>query len=397
MSGRRTQGTGSIIRRGKTYTVVLDLGRGPDDRRIRRWHPGYTTKKAAEKGLVDLLAKLERGEYVEPDKDTFGAYLERWLEYKAGRVEPETVERYRELLTDYVIPRIGHVKVQKLKPLHLVDLYAALGREGRRRRRRKDGAPEGLSPRTILHVHRAINGALRQAVKWHVVAANVALAVDPPAVPEVPMVTLSHEQARTLMAGADGLMRALVHVALATGMRRGELAALRWSHVDLEAGTVRVEAAVRATKKVGTRIKAPKTQAGRREVVLPAFAVAELRRHRAQQKADRLACGGAYDLEADRVFAREDGAPLSPDALTHRFRTVADRAGLPRSVHLHTLRHSAASFLAAEGTSASDIAAVLGHADGGGLAMRVYVHPLPEAQARAAARLERALGDAAGE
>jgi len=97
------------------------------------------------------------------------------------------------------------------------------------------------------------------------------------------------------------------------------------------------------------------------------------------------------------VFARVDGSPLSPDALTHRFRTVADRAGLPRSVHLHTLRHSAASFLAAEGTSASDIAAVLGHADGGGLAMRVYVHPLPEAQARAAARLERALGNAAAE
>lgn len=289
MSGRRTQGTGSIIRRGKTYTVVLDLGRGPDDKRIRRWHPGYATKKAAEKGLVDLLAKLERGEYVEPDKDTFGAYLERWLEYKAGRIEPETVERYRELLADYITPRIGHIKVQKLKPLHLVDLYAALGREGRRRR--TDDGPTGLAPRTILHVHRAIYGALKQAVRWHVVTANVAQAVDPPTVPGASMVTLSQEQARALMAAADGCMRALVNVALATGMRRGELAALRWANVDLEAGTVRVEAAVRATKKSGTRIKAPKTQAGRREVVLPAFAVAELRRHRAEQAADRLACG----------------------------------------------------------------------------------------------------------
>src|SRR5512132_430676 len=93
---------GTVIKRGNGYSVILDLGRGPDGKRIRKWHPGYRTKRDAERARVKLLAELDNGGYVDPAKLTLAEYLERWLTYKAGRVEPETVDRYRELLESYV-------------------------------------------------------------------------------------------------------------------------------------------------------------------------------------------------------------------------------------------------------------------------------------------------------
>jgi integrase len=127
-------------------------------------------------------------------------------------------------------------------------------------------------------------------------------------------------------------------------------------------------------------------------IELHPFAVAKLRRHRFEQARMRLFFGPGYDVDADLVIAKADGSAYHPDSLTNAFRLLARKVGLPGRVSLHGLRHAVASFLAAEGTSASDIAAVLGHADRGQLAQRVYIRPLEDAPARAAKRLGRALG-----
>jgi integrase len=123
-------------------------------------------------------------------------------------------------------------------------------------------------------------------------------------------------------------------------------------------------------------VKDPKTEAGIRPVVLGPSTVAALKRLRAGQAQRRLLLGAGYDSEADLVICKPDGCPYRPDSISGEFRKFVDAIGLPRSVH--TLRHSAASFLAAAGAHPSDIAAQLGHADGGALAMRVYVHPMRE-------------------
>jgi integrase len=120
--------------------------------------------------------------------------------------------------------------------------------------------------------------------------------------------------------------------------------------------------------------------------------VAALRRHRTDQLELRLAFAGAYRADLDLVICHADGSPFRPDSASQAFRRLVDRAGLPRGVHVHTLRHSVASFLAAAGVPASDIAAQLGHADGGALALRVYVHPLEENRRRAGATLDRVIG-----
>jgi integrase len=243
-------------------------------------------------------------------------------------------------------------------------------------------------------VHRAVHRALRQAVRWQLLARNPAQDLELPDVKDPAMVTLDPDQARRLLAAvetAPAWLRAMTTLGLALGCRRGELLALRWADVDLDAGVVRIGRSLRI---VGGRlaVKGPKTERGHRTLALPAFAAAALRRHRADQARLRLLLAGDYDAEADLVCAHDDGRPVRPDYASAAFRTLVRRAGLPPAVHVHTLRHSAASFLAAAGVPASDIARQLGHADGGGLALRVYVHSLPDAAVKAAAHLDRAIG-----
>jgi integrase len=128
--------------------------------------------------------------------------------------------------------------------------------------------------------------------------------------------------------------------------------------------------------------------------VLGPAVVAELRRHRAEQLERRLIFGPAYRVEHYLVVAKIDGAPIRPDYASQAFRNLVRRVGLPETVHVHTLRHSAASFLAAAGVPLSDIAAQLGHRDGGALALRVHVHSLPEGLARADAHLDSVVAGA---
>jgi integrase len=377
---------GTVIKRGSTYSVVLDLGRGPDGKRIRKWHSGYRTKRDAEGARVELLSRLRHGEYVDPSALTLAGLFDRVFDYleSIGR-DARTVERHRELARLHVVPYLGGVRLQQLAPVHLSELYARLLREGRR-----DGRPGGLAPRTVGHVHRTVHRALRQAVRWQLLARNVASDLELPSVPKAAMVTLTREQARALLDAAKTrpLMYWLVLLGVATGARLGELLALRWADVDLDAGTVRIGASRRI---VGGRmeVKPPKTEAGERTVALGSATVAALRRLRAEQAGRRLVLGGDYDAAADLVICKPDGRPYRPDAASTMFRKFVDAAGLPRTVHVHTLRHSAASFLAAAGVPASDIAAQLGHADGGALALRVYVHPLEENRRRAAEHLDR--------
>jgi integrase len=171
------------------------------------------------------------------------------------------------------------------------------------------------------------------------------------------------------------------------------LLALAWPDVDLDQGTVRIG---RSRRIVGgqMQVKGPKTEAGYRTVVIGPTVIAALRRLRVEQAERRLILGADYHDE-DLVICKPDGRPYRPDSTSTQFRKFADSIGLPKTVHVHTLRHSAASFLAAAGVPASDIAAQLGHRDGGALALRIYVHPLAEGLARAGAHLDQVVGGSA--
>jgi integrase len=366
------------------YYVVVEGPRTADGRRRRLWSCSFTTKRAAEEALTAELSRRHRGVLLNTQQLTVAEYVEQWLTHMATIREPSTVHRYGELLRGHVSPMLGHVQLKAITPLHVQQCYDQLAIDGRR-----DGKGP-LGPRTIGHVHRALHRALKQAVQWQLVARNVCEAVEPPKVAAEPMVTLTPAQARQLLEYADGWLYYLVLLGAATGARRGELLALRWSDVDLDTGTVRI---ARSVGLVGGQLhwKQPKSEAGARTIVLGRHAVAELRRHRTAQLERRMEYGSDYHADLDLVIAKIKGDPVRPDYASQAFRALVRRAGLPPTVHVHTLRHSAASFLAAAGVPPSDIAAQLGHRDGGALALRVYVHPMAEGLARAGAHLDSVL------
>jgi integrase len=372
--------------------MALDLGPGADGKRIRRWHSGFATKDLAEKARVRLLAQIDSGGYVDPSRITTGAYLEQWLDHVKRVRAAATHERYTYCLNRYVIPHVGTLRFQSLSPLHLQQLYDLLAERGG-----QDGAP--LSAGTCALVHRVLRRAMQQAIRWQLRPTNPCDAVDPPMPPRGRPVVLEPAQTRALLDGArqaGGWLWVFVALGTTLGLRRGELLALRWSDVDLDRGTITVR---RSLGLVGGKLtySPPKTQAGERELVLAPFILTALRRHRAEQAERRLAFGSAYDTAGDLVLCREDGSPLRPDAAGHRFKKLIRSIGLPESIHVHSLRHGFASLLAEAGEGPAAIAKVLGHNDGGQLALRVYVRPAETAatprrrQGRAAAR-RRGLG-----
>ncbi len=287
-----------------------------------------------------------------------------------------------------VANRVGAVRLQKLKPAHLVELYAKLLREGRQRKTK--GRAAGLSPASVRYVHRVLHRALGHAVLWGIIPNNPCASVEAPKPVSAEVEILTEVQVRDVLTKLRGRpMYMLAAVGLATGLRRGELLGLRWKDVDLDAGRLRVEQSLEQTK-AGLRFKGPKTKHGRRSMGLPASIVAELRSHRRAQAEQRLALGLGKEPDDALVFRRPDATPLLPNSVTTEWRRLVPLLKLP-TVTLHAWRHTHASQLIASGMDVLTISRRLGHGSAT-ITLNVYGHLFNCGDDRAAAVFERAFG-----
>ena len=378
--------TGHLEKRSKSgWRIVIEGGRDARTGARRRIvHSVRGNRRRAEEEMHRLLHELEAGTYVEPSKLTLTDYLRRWLQdYCEPRLAPNTIDGYRRLLEGHIIPRLGALKLRQLQPLHLQDFYSEMLRAGR-----KDGKG-GLSARSVQYMHRIIHEALGHAVKWQLVARNVADAAEAPRPRRPSLVVLDVDGARRLLRAAEGHPdEALVRVALLTGLRRGELLALRWTDMDLAAGQLRVTRA--ATRLQGrTMYREPKSSRSRRAVALPASVVAVLKVHRKRQLEERLRLG-VRPGEDDLVFCRPDARPLDPSGVSHRLRCLASAAGVP-GLRFHDLRHACATLMLAQGTHPKVVQERLGH-ETITTTMDIYSHVLPGLQEEAASRLDDLIG-----
>jgi integrase len=251
----------------------------------------------------------------------------------------------------------------------------------------------GLSPTTVSHLHTVLHGAFAEAVRWGLLPRNVVSLVRPPHKAHVEVVALTVEQARALLAAAAGnSLEALFVLAVKTGMRRGELLALRWEDVDLDKGMIQVLGTLRRTRE-GLTFGVPKTAASRRQVVLSPSMVAALRRHRARQEEERQGIGDLW-LNLGLVFPNRLGRPMEPrDLLANVYRPLLDRAGLP-PVTFHALRHSAATLLLSEGEHPKVVRELLGHAQVS-ITLDRYSHMTPRLMSNAAVVMDRLLDEEA--
>jgi len=382
--------TGHIRRRGtSSFELKFEAGIDPVTRRRKIRYVSFKgTKKAAQIELARLISEYAAGVGVDPSTTTLAEFLDRWeRDWAKGNVSPKTLERYTEILRKHVRARVGTVRIQKLRPADLATLYATLLREGK-------GAGIGLAARTVGHVHRVLHRALGHAAQWGVVQQNVASLVSPPRVPSTEIEALSPKQIQSVLQKLRGrTIYPIAVLALATGMRRGELLALRWQDVKLDRSIIQVERSLEQTD-AGLRFKAPKTRHGRRSVSLPPSAVAELRAHWKDQAALRLKLGMGKMPDDGLVFARWDGEPRHPDAFTKEWSTAMKAAGLP-GVTFHSLRHSHASHLIASGLDVLTISRRLGHANPT-ITLNVYGHLISNTDDRAAQIMESALASPAG-
>jgi integrase len=369
---------GSIVQRGANrFAIILDA-RNAAGKRLRRWHSFAGTRRQAQIRCAELIAEAQNGGAVDPTRLTVAAFLDRFVtDWVALHVSARTAQRYGELL-DHVRRHLGDRQLQKLRPSDLATFYATLSRSG-------------LAPRTIGHIHSILYQALRQAKTWNVARDNVAEAVKPPPVPDQELPILQPDRARELLDALRGKPLYLIaSLALATGMRRNEILALRWRDVALDAGRLRVELSLEQTKVHGIRLKAPKTRNGRRTLSLPAHVVTELRAHWRAQQEQRLTLGVGKAPPDSQVLATFDGKPQSPNAVTKAWPRAMAEIGMPE-ITLHSLRHTHASMLIASGKDVLTISRRLGHGSPT-VALRVYGHLLAGADDRAAQIMDRAFG-----
>jgi integrase len=366
-----------------SHRIRYSLGRDPVSGK-RRWVTATVkgSRKDAERELTRRLRTVDTGEHVDPQRMTVADWLTLWLASTKIEVSPKTHERYAEIVRCYLVPALGKIGLQRLTPSDIQRAYASFTRNP--------------SPRTRRHIHRILKSALARAVEQQALARNPADALKRlPKVERKPITALTVEQSQRLLAAIRHTTTYWpTMLALATGLRRGELLALRWRNVDLGAGAIRGVQSLEQTK-AGLRFKSTKSEKGR-GVALPAFAIAELRRHK-QAQAETLLALGARQSGDTLVCARVDGEPKQPASLTHEFTYLIGRMGrdFPR-VRFHDLRHSHATQLLANGVHPKVVQERLGHSTIA-VTMDIYSHVSPTMQAEAVAKLDLAFGDHFGD
>jgi len=374
---------GSIRRRGKKWSVVIPIGRDPVTKKLKQKWASFKTRGEAEAYRAQVVSQVNAGGYVAPTKVTTGAFLEDWLASK--RLAPSTRKSYEDTIALHLTPAFGSIPLGALAPMMIQRYYT-------------QKQNDGLSPASVHLHHRLLRNALGWAVRWGQLARNPATLVAPPRRERFAAVVWDEEQVRLFLARAkrESPYYPLYLTAVLTGMREGELLALRWADLDLALATAsvaqtlsRLSGSKRQERAAELVFKAPKTAGSRRIVALPSAVVAVLKELREEQKDHRAKFGADYQ-DNDLVFAQATGRPLHANNVTRRdFYPLIAAAKLPRC-RFHDLRHAHVSYLALAGVSPKVAQERLGHATSG-FTMDVYTHTLPGMQADAARKVEALL------
>jgi integrase len=364
------------------------------------WKRGFLTKKAAQDALREALVAASKGTWTEPSKRTVGSWLDEWV--GTLRLSPSTIASYRKNLRLHVTPYIGDVPLARLTSTRLTTLYRDLETGGRRDGR--GGA--GLSARTVRYIATIIGKALDAAVDAEppLLAVNPARKAQPPTAkqarsPEMHPWTAGQLATFLAWSAENSQLHAAWRVLAMTGMRRGEVLALRWRDVDTDAATIAIRRSVGVVRNAGEgaeiREAAPKTDKSRRVIDLDPATVAVLQAWRW----DRELAATELARDSSLVFCDLEGAHLHPERFWRTWKTTLARcrrelgADAPPEITIHDLRHTHASLLLSAGEPVKTVSERLGHASVT-VTLAVYGHVMPGDQKRAASRFAALLGEA---
>ena len=361
-----------VKRQGKAGIRYQAKVRVPDPARPKGYRDVSETfgrQKDAEAWLARMVADLERGTLVLPETATVSDLLDLWLEgTMRPRLRPGSYRDYERYVRLHLRPGLGHLRVQAVTPVTLQAWYRRL-------------LEAGLTPRTVQGCHIRLTGAFRAAVDWGMISSNPCDRAKPPSSAAARFSVWTPEQGAAFLCASEGRrFHAVWVLALATGMRRGELLGLRWQDVDLEQRTLTLRHQLDRSGDGWVAVPL-KTAGSSRTVTLPQEAVVALRQHRIRQVERRLAIGPRWQ-EWDVVCATSIGTPVHPRNLHREFVTDAIAAGLP-VIRFHDLRHSHASWLLQAGVPVQVVSERLGHTSVK-MTLDRYAHLMPGMQEQAA-------------
>ena len=371
-----TRPNGSITRRNSQWCYRYSY----DDNGTRRFKSsqGYATKDLAQRALVAELAKIHQNATVD-STDTVAQYLTAWLDRlsKSGTVKRTTIVARTGHLNRYVIPRIGQIQLNKLKPQHVAALYADLVNAGRI----NNAKSSGLSAKSVRDIGSTLVKALNDAIKFELLNRNVAKGVELPRYEKPDITPYDEAQVRQLLEHANrtgDYFAPIWRLLIVSGMRRGELCGLKWSNVDMVDGTITISE-TRLNVDGQIIVETPKTRQSRRTVSLDSGTIGELAKFHNLQDDAKIRLGSWH---SDYVLTDLDGQPVNPERVSRLFKRACANAGLPVP-RLHDTRHTAVTLGISSGVPIHVVAGRVGHANVT-TTLNTYSHFLPRADKLAA-------------
>lgn len=379
---QRGNGEGSIYKRSDgRWCGAITVGRTPEGKLKKKVIYGKTRNEVAEKMNTELNA-LSLGNFVDTNNIILKDWMHTWLyEYKKQSVRRTTFQTYEMLIRNFIDPELGHLKLKNLKSTTIQKFYNKLS--------------ETKSARTIKLVHIVLHEAFKQAKINNLVIKNVADSeyLSLPKVKKAALKAMSMEnQKKFLEAIQSNRLKALFTLTLATGMRRGEVLALKWKNVDLENEIIYVKEALKIVKnfdknsatKTSVIFEEPKTDAGKRTITIPKKVVDELREHKAIQDKEKEIAGELYNDE-DFVFAHKNGKFISLSALRGYYKDILKSIDLEKTT-FHALRNTYATRLLEENEHPKVVQVLLGHSNIS-TTMDIYSEVLPPMKVKAASKI----------
>jgi len=372
---KRSSGEGTIVKRSDgRWAGAVSLPNGK-----RKWCYGKTQQEVARK-IATVRRDRDSGLPISSERRTVKDYLEGWLDMRRPSLRPGAHDNYTWYCGKYIIPAIGQIQLSRVTGEHVQRLLA-------------NRLSEGLAPSTVRYIHAVLRNALNEAVALGIVPRNVALMVKKPRGRRIEMRCWDPQQARIFLdAARNDRLYTLYVVALSTGLREGELLALRWRDVSLPDsgdGSLRVQHTLHCRDNVMS-IEEVKTEAGRRQIHLSAYAAEALRQHALRQQQEREKVGPLW-RDHDLVFCNTIGGAIHVSNLRRQsFAPLVKAAGVPY-IRPYDMRHTAATLLLLAGVHPKVVSEMLGHSSVT-ITLTIYSHVLPMIQRDAADAMNRLLG-----
>lgn len=367
-----------------TYQVIIE---SPPDKetgkRQRKYFTVHGTKKDAEKFMRDTIAALENQTYVAPNNYTVKSWLnEHYATYQEPYLSESTLSGYRYQLDNYIIPALGTTPLQNLSPMQVQqfvnDIYKKSPLSG-----------EALSAKTVKNVFLNLSAAMNKAFELEMIKKNPCAHITLPKVAKTDVEIYSEEEIAKITKCAKGTdMEPIIMLALGLGLRRGEMIALRWEHVDFDNGVVHIKENRVKGRDNKMITKSPKSRAGTRDIPLSPSMIAILRKEKVNFFKKQLEYGVGKKKD-DYVLCKSDGQPYKPFTIDNKWATFTKNNSI-RHIKLHGLRHTNASLLLSKNVNPKQVQKQLGHSDYG-TTMNIYAHVMQGMETEAAQKLEEAL------